>query len=103
MASCFHRTGDVFPLAPDRGTTPSFPTQVIAGQSSSTASKFEIEAWILPHARWYVFVLPTFRMALQPHVVFPALHCATQNGVAFLLPATTVTSDFNEESKWDTH
>ena len=52
--------------------------------------------------RWNKFVLPTFRLALKPHVVFPALYYATQYGFASILPAVTVASIFNKEFKWDT-
>ena len=48
------------------------------------------------------FVLPTFRLALKPDVVFPALYYATQYGFASILPAVTVASIFSKEFKWDT-
>ena len=52
--------------------------------------------------RWNMFVLPTFKMALKPHVIFPALYYATQYGFGSILPAVTVASIFNREYKWNT-
>lgn len=52
--------------------------------------------------RWSQFVLPICRLAMNPHVVFPALYYATQYGFASILPAVTVASIFNKEFKWDT-
>ena len=48
------------------------------------------------------FVLPIFRLALKPRIVFPALYSATQYGFASILPAVTVASIFSKEFKWDT-
>lgn len=48
------------------------------------------------------FVLPIFRLALKPRIVFPALYYATQYGFASILPAVTVASIFSKEFKWDT-
>ena len=52
--------------------------------------------------RWNQFVLPTFRLARKPSVIFPALYYATQYGFASILPAVTVASIFSKEFKWDT-
>lgn len=52
--------------------------------------------------RWSQFVLPICRLAMNPHVVFPALYYATQYGFASILPAVTVASIFHKEFKWDT-
>ena len=51
---------------------------------------------------WNQFVLPTFKLAMKPGVVFPALYYATQYGFASILPAVTVASIFSKEFKWDT-
>lgn len=51
---------------------------------------------------WNTFALPTLRLALKPHVVFPALYYGTQYGFASNLPAVTVASIFSKEFKWDT-
>lgn len=48
------------------------------------------------------FFLPVFKLALKPHVIFPALYYATQYGFASILPAVTVASIFSKEFKWDT-
>ena len=52
--------------------------------------------------RWNQFVLPTFKLAMKPGVVFPALYYATQYGFGSILPAVTVASMFSKEFKWDT-
>lgn len=52
--------------------------------------------------RWNQFVLPPFRLARKPSVIFPALYYATQYGFASILPAVTVASIFSKEFKWDT-
>lgn len=51
---------------------------------------------------WDKFVLPILRLALNPHVVFPALYYGTQYGFASNLPAVTVASIFSKEFGWDT-
>ena len=51
---------------------------------------------------WKKFIVPPFRLAMQPHAVFPALYYATQYGFASILPAVTVASIFSKEFKWDT-
>lgn len=48
------------------------------------------------------FVLPTLRLALNSHIVFPALYYGTQYGFASNLPAVTVASIFSKEFRWDT-
>ena len=52
--------------------------------------------------RWDEFVLPTIKLAMKPHLIFPVLYYATQYGFASDLPATTVASIFAKEFKWDT-
>ena len=52
--------------------------------------------------RWNKFVLPTFKLAMKPGVIFPALYYATQYGFGSILPAVTVASIFSKEFKWDT-
>ena len=52
--------------------------------------------------RWNQFILPTFKLAMKPSVIFPALYYATQYGFASILPAVTVASIFSKEFKWDT-
>lgn len=48
------------------------------------------------------FVLSIFRLALNSHIVFPALYYGTQYGFASNLPAVTVASIFSKEFRWDT-
>jgi MFS family permease len=52
------------------------------------------------HARQ--FVIPVFKMAKYPSVLFPALYYCSQYGFSSNLPATTVAAIFSERFGWDT-
>ncbi|OAA65309.1 Major facilitator superfamily domain, general substrate transporter [Niveomyces insectorum RCEF 264] len=48
------------------------------------------------------FVIPVFKMAKYPSVLFPALYYCTQYGFSSNLPATTVAAIFSARFGWDT-
>lgn len=48
------------------------------------------------------FILPAFKMARYPSVLFPALYYGSQYGFASILPAVTVSSIFSKRFGWDT-
>jgi MFS family permease len=48
------------------------------------------------------FVLPAFRMAKYPSVIFPALYYCSQYGFSSNLPAVTVAAIFSSRYGWDT-
>ena len=48
------------------------------------------------------FVLPSFRMAKYPSVLFPGLYYATQYCFAAIFPAVTYAHIFSERFGWDT-
>jgi len=48
------------------------------------------------------FVIPVFKMAKYPSVLFPALYYCSQYGFSSNLPATTVAAIFSSRFGWDT-
>jgi MFS family permease len=48
------------------------------------------------------FVIPSFKMAKYPSVLFPALYYSAQYSYAAILPAVTVATIFKERYHWDT-
>jgi len=54
------------------------------------------------HLRWNQFLIPPFKMALYPSVLFPALYYSAQYGFASILPAVTVAHIFSSRFGFDT-
>jgi hypothetical protein len=54
------------------------------------------------HLKAKQFVLPAFKMAKYPSVLFPALYYASQYGFASILPAVTVAHIFSARFGWNT-
>lgn len=54
------------------------------------------------HLKANQFVLPAFKMARYPSVLFPCLYYAAQYGFASILPAVTVAHIFSARFHWDT-
>ena len=48
------------------------------------------------------FVIPAFKMARYPSVIFPCLYYSAQYGFASILPAVTVAHIFSSRFHWDT-
>lgn len=54
------------------------------------------------HLKANQFVLPAFKMAKYPSVIFPCIYYASQYGFASILPAVTVAHIFSARFGWDT-
>lgn len=54
------------------------------------------------HLRVNQFIIPAFKMARYPSVLFPCLYYAAQYGFASILPAVTVAHIFSERFGFDT-